>query len=737
MFLYEQPTDFGVPMAYGSNAISVFGLHGEAKKTLEFAGKMDFRLHMDTENRDMMTVIHPNSKVRFTIHQDRKYKHQFKSAVTFHMDDLTRKFKVAIEVPKKDSPLSMLGHSQTVISTTENKIVESQTDLKMSCPTCSAQHVVSQGKDHRRQADLLRDYHDLEHIYGLKLDGLVFDCEYKEALSSGQRFFAFLHSFNPFHKEPKNLINVLVSGIRQMNAYLFYFPRTESCGAHFMLSQSAVDPVNEIVFEFILKKFQNLDQSQNLMTEKSITVAGDITFMGSVNRIHHIELEYVLAPMMTKTHLDIDIRRKQFKLQSKIYPEFPISFHMRTKTVPRTIDRPMLIKELTSAGDYGVHSSMELTWGHPDIKIRIEGDHKTTSEAMNHLRSKWYYNTCVREHSLQEWRQSEELPMTDACLYTLQDFFTLRHFTWDITATNLEPWMVAAYKKMGVLMKASLFPFWEFKPEYSTHEVSPRQPNIRIEQIFHPRLDTFDLTLRVNKDVSKFTGVNYGLWQWNAEPYMRLNRIPIPFYHSSYLRPELLTYMYYNEIINHCTATSKSIRTYDNVTYPYTVDHSCWTLISADCNEHPSFAVFMKKEKKTPLALMLFIGDMKIEFVPLKSKTFRIYVKGDEQLGKQGPFDLQDKDFLYWSSTKGSKLNTVLPNFIFKIIRQQNSYVLDFFPHMMINYDGNSIQVLAGPQVKGQHCGMCGDYNRNTHYELDDPKVTHMLKDSFDKRVLF
>jgi len=42
---------------------------------------------------------------------------------------------------------------------------------------------------------------------------------------------------------------------------------------------------------------------------------------------------------------------------------------------------------------------------------------------------------------------------------------------------------------------------------------------------------------------------------------------------------------------------------------------------------------------------------------------------------------------------------------------------------MMINYDGNSIQVLAGPHVKGQHCGMCGDYNRNTHYELDDPQM--------------
>ena len=28
-------------------------------------------------------------------------------------------------------------------------------------------------------------------------------------------------------------------------------------------------------------------------------------------------------------------------------------------------------------------------------------------------------------------------------------------------------------------------------------------------------------------------------------------------------------------------------------------------------------------------------------------------------------------------------------------------------------YDGNFVEVMPAPSVKGQHCGVCGNYNRN------------------------
>ena len=449
------------------------------------------------------------------------------------------------------------------------------------------------------------------------------------------------------------------------------------------------------------------------MGEKNIAVVGNIIFSGAVNRTHHVEMEYAESPMWTKSHFDLEIRRMPVMLNSKNYPEYPIIFHMKTNYFG--IDRPILFKDLTSVERHRIHSTMQLTWGHLDQKIKVEGDHKTTPEAINHLHSKWYYNTCVRDHSLPEWKLSEDLPTTDACLYALHDLVTLRHYTWDITTTNLQPWMVTAYTKMGVLVKTALFPFWQLTPEYNTHQIAPRQPNIRIEQIFHTKQNTFDLTLQVDKDVSTFLGVNYGLWQWNAEPYLSLSKLT--FLTRAMIQPEMISYMYYNNIINHCHATSQSVRTYDNVTYPYTMDHSCWTLISSDCYENPSFAVFIKKTEKAPIGLMAFVGDQRVEFIPLETNKVNIKINDLD-------YDLQDNGFLFWPLDQAPIHNKVVRNYMFKIIRRQNSFVLDFFPQMMINYDGNSVQVLAGPHVKGQNCGMCGDYNRNRYHELVDPQVS-------------
>merc|ERR1712024_305805 len=49
------------------------------------------------------------------------------------------------------------------------------------------------------------------------------------------------------------------------------------------------------------------------------------------------------------------------------------------------------------------------------------------------------------------------------------------------------------------------------------------------------------------------------------------------------------------KIISPCVATSKSIRTNDNVTYEYQAD-SQWTLVSGHCAQTPSYGVFTKRD---------------------------------------------------------------------------------------------------------------------------------------------
>merc|ERR1711910_153334 len=780
-FVYEQPTDMGVPMAYVSGALSMIGFEGAWRKDLDWNGELNLKTRMNTISSDLMTIVHPEQKILFSIAKETGHKLQLETRLIATYDMAMQKMLMALKVPKTKGPMSLVSHGHTFILTRDNKIRGGQLYMEKSCPSCLMMETLSKGPQYKTSRDLIRhEYHDLGHIYGLEVEGRLFDCEIPEASTQGQIYLALLNSFSPIFKEPKTLLNMLISGMRKIIAFSMYYPKAESCGLQLMLSQGLVDPVEEIIFEFDLSRVwmimhpNNLLNEYNLLTEKKLYMKGDIVFYGLVNRTHDVEFMLDLAPMGTKTHLDINILRKPFTLQSKIYEKFPIEFHM--KTLSEMIEIPLRLKDLQSADKTRVQTSMELIWGNPDVKVMIEGDFKTTAEAMDHLRSKWYYKTCMDQHLLPEWRMTEDLPMTDACLYALHDLYTLRHYHWDITATNLEPWMVSAYKKIETLIKTTFFPFWEFKPEYSKHEISPRQPRIHIDQVFHTRQNTFDLKLQIEKDVSRFMGINYGYWQWNDEPYLSLPKLG--FLRSAKIHPELLTTLFYNDIINHCVATSQTMRTFDNVTYPCHMDHKCWTLLSSDCSEHPSFAVFMRKDEqarlamqahqhlqqqqhqhqgnqqgdthihphfnlntqhnkfqlhteqqiqehklfKAPLGIMVFIGDQKLELIPLDNRKF------DLKINDQGPFDFRDKDFMYFATGQEPEMNKrVVPNHLFKIIRRQDMFVVDFFPHMMIRYDGHSIQVLAGPQVKGRHCGMCGDYNRNMHYELVDPQMCHLM----------
>merc|ERR1719234_2375508 len=108
--------------------------------------------------------------------------------------------------------------------------------------------------------------------------------------------------------------------------------------------------------------------------------------------------------------------------------EFPIIFQMRTKYFGA--EKPLIFEDLKATKEYKVHSTTELKWGDLDQSIKVEGDHTTTAEGVNNLHNTWYYNTCIKEHTMEEWRQSANIPTTDACLYTVLDLMTLRHYTW-------------------------------------------------------------------------------------------------------------------------------------------------------------------------------------------------------------------------------------------------------------------------------------------------------------------
>ena len=120
-FLYEQPTDFGVPMAFASGGMYALGLAGKIKmeKMTEpgLKGELELKLHMNTDKTDLMMVVHPDQVHRFTIQQDRTSKHQLRTTVATKLDTLARRLEMTFKVPEVEHPLSLLFHSRTFIFT--------------------------------------------------------------------------------------------------------------------------------------------------------------------------------------------------------------------------------------------------------------------------------------------------------------------------------------------------------------------------------------------------------------------------------------------------------------------------------------------------------------------------------------------------------------------------------------------------------------------------------------------
>jgi len=55
---------------------------------------------------------------------------------------------------------------------------------------------------------------------------------------------------------------------------------------------------------------------------------------------------------------------------------------------------------------------------------------------------------------------------------------------------------------------------------------------------------------------------------------------------------------------------------------------------------------------------------------------------------------------------------------VFKITKWGRSYNIYSFLKVWIVFDGNYVNVVPSPSVKGQHCGLCGNYNRNKYDEM-------------------
>ena len=55
---------------------------------------------------------------------------------------------------------------------------------------------------------------------------------------------------------------------------------------------------------------------------------------------------------------------------------------------------------------------------------------------------------------------------------------------------------------------------------------------------------------------------------------------------------------------------------------------------------------------------------------------------------------------------------------VHRVFRWGSTYNLYSFLKVWVAYDGNFVEVVPAPSSKGQHCGICGNYNRQQSDEM-------------------
>lgn len=277
---------------------------------------------------------------------------------------------------------------------------------------------------------------------------------------------------------------------------------------------------------------------------------------------------------------------------------------------------------------------------------------------------------------------------------TIYDANLARKYTWDMDFEKNTPRVTNWLDKAHTLIKAGLLPFYDVDTT-ALQAAMTDTPHMKFEFEFKENDQVVDATFITDQGTSKFPDVSLALPDMTGT--MRQLKL------QSSLVGVLST-------LPACMQTSGSVRTTDNATYPYKPS-SCWTLVSGHCAPDPTYAVFTKKNANMPLAMRAYIGGHKLEFEPVSAKNIKIKFN-DVDVGP-----IPDKSQKIFKEAKTDIFSIIRWGSVYTISSSVEAFTLSL-PNVFIVYDGSFVQVFPAPNVKGQHCGVCGNFDGNQKNDL-------------------
>jgi len=155
-----------------------------------------------------------------------------------------------------------------------------------------------------------------------------------------------------------------------------------------------------------------------------------------------------------------------------------------------------------------------------------------------------------------------------------------------------------------------------------------------------------------------------------------------------------------------CHVNKASIGTLSNGTYHHNMK-SCYTMASADCSDHPHYAVFTKIMPDTgKMAVKVYLGGDVVESIAKDDTTFEVNVNGEVVTGdlKEGYlFPIDDPQFPIFSVIQTGSL--------ISIYSKPTGIQVGHFP--------TNVEIFVPSKYRNEHCGLCGDFNNNPEPSVD------------------
>ncbi|XP_040574440.2 LOW QUALITY PROTEIN: uncharacterized protein [Lepeophtheirus salmonis] len=689
--LYQQPLEIGAPVAYMNSFTGVFDIQATVKKGnargLMFRD-VKYTMNIFGQGSRIMMVQNLQTKNAYSVSQDRIYGSHFPRNFVIGVNPLKKEFKLSVERPPYEDPLMIMMHSQTNVVTRSQSINNKQ-DISANCAECKTITPISYGPDAAKTRVIVDKECDNTGSY---IHGEYFDCEMES--NRGKVLYHLWRAMTPYHKNPKTIGNGIRMGIRQIRAYFVFFPRAEKCGAMLRWSQSKQNPVKEIEISL---RFNTSPNGERLYFRgRKWALTGIVKAKGEPqDRVYKIILGHEFTPGYIENRL-------KFRMQRVAVPgllsDYSICFNMENKYPDfgeefMTYDKSTQLKMSGNARlQYGAAADCDSTPG----EMKLSFEHETTEEAREAMKHTWYYEKCMEQKQHPEWAsRGDRLPFTEACHMTTWDATTARKYTWKMNFVKMTDRMNAIVSQFQSVMKTGLLPYWDIDPEIIP--ATSADPHMNIEATLKNHDKNVDIYMETSQGGQHFNDIPLSL---NWRPMLRNLKF------TSNTR-RLMQY----KIIHGCTATIDHVYTLDNVTYPYTPT-SCWTLASGHCSPHPTYAVFVKKSAGSHLDAKIYLGGHSIEFQASGPKKINVLINGQAiEVGEKEHVHEQD----------GQE--------IFKVLKWGSSYNVYSFLKIWVVYDGHAVSLIPAPSVTGQHCGLCGNFNRNQYDEFES-KDAHQLKTS-------